>query len=307
MLYTLTLSPSLDRTIDVEEFVYDDVNEIIEEKRTAGGKGIDAARMVRELGGQSIVLGLVGGYNGLEVEGRLVNEGLLCDFVRISGETRTNIMIHQRRKKMQTLLSSPMTAVSHMEVAAIFSKIKDLPRESFVAVSGPLAPGIGDNFYAQIITALKEKNVRVLLDSDGEEMKRGVQACPYLIKPNIHEFGRIVDRTIKDVAEIVEFGLPLLGSVEFLVVSMGARGMVGLSRNERYHVLPPKVSVKSSLGAGDSSVGGILSALGEGSDFREALVLGTACGTAATLHAGHALPLRADVYAIKKQITVRSI
>lgn len=307
MLYTLTLSPALDRTIDVKELVYDDVNAVIEEKRVASGKGIDVARVVQELGGQSIILGFVGGYNGLEVEGRLVNEGLLCDFVRISAETRTNVIIHQRRKKMQTLLSASMNEVSPMEVATIFNKIKDLPRDSYIAVSGPLAPGVRENFYAQLITVLKEKNVRVILDSDGEEMKRGVQACPYLIKPNIHEFGRLVERNVKDVDDIIESGLPLLDSLEFLVVSMGARGMVGLSRKERYHVVPPKVNVRSSLGAGDSTVGGILFALGEGSGFKEALVLGAACGTAATLHAGHTLSLRDEVYEIEKQVTVRNI
>ena len=106
MIYTLTMNPSLDRTIDVEEFMYDDVNTIVEEKEYVSGKGIDVSRVIRELGGQSIALGIVGGYNGLELEGRLVNEGVLCDFTRINAQTRNNIIIHQRKKKMQTFLST---------------------------------------------------------------------------------------------------------------------------------------------------------------------------------------------------------
>ncbi len=106
MIFTITLNPSLNKTVGVEELMYDDVNVILGEDRSAGGKGIDVSRVIKELGGQSIALGFMGGYNGLEVEGRLTNEGILCDFTRVSGETRTNLVIHQQRKKIQTLLSS---------------------------------------------------------------------------------------------------------------------------------------------------------------------------------------------------------
>ena len=307
MLYTLTLNPALDRTIDVEEFIYDDVNVIIEEKRTASGKGIDVSRVIIELGGQSVVLGFIGGYNGLEVEGRLINEGLLCDFTRRGGETRTNIIIHQRRKKMQTLLSASIPKASPIEVATMFNKIKDLPRESCLAISGGISPGMSENFYAQIITAARDKNIRVILDADGEELRRGVQAGPYLIKPNIHEFGRLVERSVREVEEIVEYGLPYLDLIDYIVVSMGARGMVGLSKNERYYVIPPKVNVKSLLGAGDSAVGGIMFALGENADFKDALLLGAACGAAATINAGHALCSRQDVEEFKKEVVIKNI
>ena len=307
MLYTLTLDPALDRMIDVEEFIYDDVNGIIEEKKTASGKGIDVSRVINELGRQSIALGFVGGYNGLEVEGRLVNEGLLCDFVRIAGETRTNIIIHQRRKKMQTLLSASLPEVSPIEVATLFNKIKDIPRESYLAVSGGVTPGITENFYAQIITTLREKNVRVVLDADGEELKKGVHARPFLIKPNIHEFGRLVERSVKEVEEIPELALPYLDLVDYIIVSAGVRGMVGLSKTEKFYAVPPKVNVKSSLGAGDSAVGGIMYALREGADFREVLSFGVACGTAATLSAAHALCSRDDVHRIKNEVVINNI
>jgi len=123
MIYTLTLNPSLEKSIDVEEFVYDDVNMILDEKRKAEGKGIDVSRAIKELGGQSVALGFMGGYNGLEVEGRIASEGILCDFTRVNGETRTNISIHQRRKKMQTLLSTAAAEVTEFDVAILYNKI----------------------------------------------------------------------------------------------------------------------------------------------------------------------------------------
>ncbi len=307
MIYTITLNPSLDRTIDVEEFIYDDVNMILEEKRYAAGKGIDVSRVIRELGGQSVALGFMGGYNGLEVEGRLINEGIVCDFTRVNGEIKTDIIIHQRKKKMSTLLSAAAAEMSQLDVTTFFNKVKDIPRDSYVVISGPIPSGLHDSFYAQIITSLKDKNVKVFLDTDGEPLRKGVQAAPYLMKPNIHELGRLAERNLKDQDEVVEVIPPYLNLVDFAVVSMGARGAVGISREGRYLVTPPKVSVKNSTGAGDALVAGLVYAMSEGSSFKEALVLGVACGTASTLNPEPALCSRADVDEIRKDVVTKNL
>jgi 6-phosphofructokinase 2 len=307
MIYTLTMNPSLDRTIDVEEFIYDDVNTIVEEKEYVSGKGIDVSRVIKELGGQSIALGIVGGYSGLELEGRLVNEGVLCDFTRVNAETRTNIIIHQRKKKMQTFLSTPGPHVSPLETATIFNKLKDLPRGSHLVISGSLPPDMSETFFAQIITTVRDKDISVFLDTDGETLKNGVQARPYLIKPNIHEFNRLAEKNMKDVEELCRAAEPYLEFIDRVVISAGARGAVGVSRQERYHVVPPKVNVKSSMGAGDSLLAGFIFALNEGASFKDALALGVACGTAATLNPMQALCVREDVYQIRKEVVIKSI
>jgi 6-phosphofructokinase 2 len=307
MIYTVTLNSSLDKTFDVEEFTYDEVNMILEEKRRAGGKGIDVSRVIRELGGQSTALGFMCGYNGLEVEGRLINEGVVCDFTRAQGETRTNIIIHQRKKKMETLLSASVTEVSQFEVTTMYHKITQIPKDSYVVLGGTMPPGLDDVFYAQIITGLKEKNVKVFLDADGETLKKGVQAGPYFIKPNIHEFGRLVEANLKDQDDVLQQVTPYLTLVDYLVVSMGARGALGVSRNEKFRVIPPRVEVKSSTGAGDALVAGMVFAFSEGASFKDALTLGVACGTASTLQARPTLCLKEDVYAVRKEIVIKSV
>jgi len=307
MIYTVTLNSSLDKTFDVEEFTYDEVNMILEEKRRAGGKGIDVSRVIRELGGQSTALGFMCGYNGLEVEGRLINEGVVCDFTRAQGETRTNIIIHQRKKKMETLLSASVTEVSQFEVTTMYHKITQIPKDSYVVLGGTMPPGLDDVFYAQIITGLKEKNVKVFLDADGETLKKGVQAGPYFIKPNIHEFGRLVEANLKDQDDVLQQVTPYLTLVDYLVVSMGARGALGVSRNEKFRVIPPRVEVKSSTGAGDALVAGMVFAFSEGASFKDALTLGVACGTASTLQAYPALCLKEDVHAVRKKIVTKSV
>ncbi len=307
MIYTVTLNPSLDKTFDVEEFIYDEVNMILEEKRRAEGRGIDVSRVIRRLGGQSTALGFMRGYNGLEVEGRLINEGVVCDFTRANGETRSNIIVHQRKKKLETLLSAPVAGVSQFEVTTVYHKIMQIPSDSYVVLSGTMPPGLDDDFYAQIITGLKDKNVKIFLDADGEALKKGVQAGPYLIKPNIHEFGRLVETNLRDQDDVLQEVTPFLALVDYLVVSMGARGVLGVSRDERFHVIPPKVDVKSSTGAGDALVAGMVFAFSEGASFKDALALGVACGTASTLQADPALCLKEDVYALRKEIVTKSV
>jgi 6-phosphofructokinase 2 len=307
MIYTITLDPALERTLDVEEFIYDDVNHIIGEERQAGGKGVDVSRVVKELGGYSVALGFVGGYNGREVEGRAINEGLVCDFTSTSGETRTNIVINQRKKTMQTLLSAAMSPVNPIEVNAFYSRIKNIPPESYVVMVGPIPEGLNQTFWAQLITVLKDKRIKVVLDADNEALKRGLDAGPFLIKPNMHELSRLVDKTVREIEEIIKQAEPLLEKVEYIVISMGARGAVGMSKNERIHVAPPKVNVKSSLGAGDALIGGLVFALNEGADFRDALKLGVSCGTASTLNPGYASCLREDIYEIQEQILMKNI
>lgn len=305
MIYTITQSPALIRTVDVEEIIYDDVNEIIDEKNIAGGKGIDISRVIKELGGQSVALGFIGGYNGLELEGRLVNEGILCDFTRMNDEIRSNIIISQRRKNLQTLLSTRGPEIKPFEVSALYNKIREVPGDSYVVLGGSVPNGMSDNFFAQLITTLKEKGAKVVLDSDGEALARGVDAGPFLIKPNIHEFGRLVGKNITDIEEIFEDAKLYLNVVDYIVVSAGARGVVGVSREGSYHVAPPKVKVRSSIGAGDSLVAGIVFVLSKGGSFEESLALGVACGTASTLNPGNTLCTKEDIDIIKKDIIIK--
>ena len=308
MIYTVTLNPSLDTTIEVEELLYDDMNRIEEIRKRPGGKGIDVSRVVKVLGGQSIVLGFVGGYNGMELEGNLLNEGIACDFTKIGEESRTNITIFQRKKKNQTLFGSRQPAISPLEVTEIFNKIKEIPEDSFLVLSGNPPEGVNDNFYAQVSATMRGKNVKVILDADGEALKKGVASSPFLVKPNIHEYGRLVGKNIKDVNKILESAEALNSDVGYIVVSMGARGVVGISHGEgHYHVIPPKVKVRSSIGAGDPLVAGLTYSFSQGCSFHDALVTGVACGAASTLNQESGFCLIEDIQKIQKDIIVKRL
>jgi 6-phosphofructokinase 2 len=291
----------------VEELIYDDVNTITEEKKYPGGKGIDVSRVIKELGGQSIAMGFVGGYNGLEIVGRLINEGIKCDFTKIHNETRAHITIFQRKKKLQTLLGTSCPAISQIEVDEFFRKVQDIPANSYVAVSGNIPQGMSDSLYTQLITTLKERDIKVILDADEEALKKGAAAGPCLIKPNIHEFGRLVGTNVSDVEEIIKYATPYEEKIKYVVVSMGAKGVVGISKEGNFHVIPPKIRVRSSIGAGDSLVAGIIFALSENASFEDALVLGVACGTASALNPGSDLCQKSDVDIVKKDVHIEKI
>jgi 6-phosphofructokinase 2 len=307
MIYTVTLNPILDRIVEVEELIYDDVNMVVEEQKYPGGKGIDVSRVIKELGGQSIAMGFVGGYNGLEIIGRLVNEGIICDFTKIHNESRAHITIFQRKKKLQTLLSTLCPAISQIEVDEFFRKVQEIPANSYAIISGNIPQGMSDSFYAQLITTLKERDVKVILDTDEEALKRGADAGPYLLKPNIHEFNRLVKTNVSEIEDIIKYARPYEDRIKYIVVSMGAKGVVGISKEGNYHVIPPKINVRSSIGAGDSLVAGIIFALSENTPFKDALVLGVACGTASALNPGSDLCKKNDIDMIKKDVFIKKI
>jgi 6-phosphofructokinase 2 len=307
MIYTVTISPSLDRMVEVEELIYDEVNPIVDAKEHSAGKGVDVSRVIKELGGRSIAIGFVGGYNGLQFEGKLLNEGLVCDFLRIGEETKTNIILLQQKRKMQTLLATSGPRLGETELAMFFEKLRAIPAGSYVVLNGNLPATMDDQFFAQAITVLKQKGAKVILDSDGEPMRNGVAASPFLVKPNIHELGRLLGKSIVDLGEVVEGGRSLLDSSRYVVVSLGARGAVGISEEGVYHAVPPKVEVRSSAGAGVSLVAGMVWALSRGDELDEDLALGVACGTATTLNAGNDLCRKEDVGIIRKSLIVKKI
>jgi len=311
MIYTITMNPALDRTIEVDGLVLDDANRILSDVRYAGGKGIDVSRVVNELGGETIALGLVGGYTGLELEGRLVNEGVLCDFTRIAGENRTNIILVDKKEGRQYLLNAPGPRVTPAEIGLFFEKVRSIPSDaSFVVISGSVPQGVSSKIYAQIITTLKARGIRrIALDADGELLREGCKAGPYLIKPNLYEFRRLTGTEVKDMEGAMEEARKVMAEwgIEVVLVSMGPKGLLGVKGEEAYHARPPALEVVSAVGAGDATVAGFVRGLTQGLPFPEALRLATAAGAAVVLTPGTELCHLEDVEEILPKVELRRL
>jgi 6-phosphofructokinase 2 len=308
MVYTITLNPALDRTLWVQKIQPDESNRIEKEQRYAGGKGIDVSRVMKTLGVSNKAFGFVGGFAGEELEGRLLNEGVSCDFIRISGETRTNIIVNDMRTGIQTIFSASGPEIKPYELMQMIHKVEKLEKPDIVTISGSLPPGVHSEIYRKIIEIAKNKEAKVILDTDGDALKVGIQGLPDIIKPNVHELSRLVDMRLITVDEIIRAaqGIHKQG-VSIVLVSMGAKGIILSSKKERYLASPPKVRVKNTIGAGDSAVAGFVYGLAMGKSLRKALIYAVAAGTATTLRPGTALCQKDDFLKLIPGITLKAI
>ncbi len=177
MIYTITLNPALDRTIWVKATMQDDCNRIEDEQMYAGGKGIDVSKVLTSFGLKNKALGFVGGFAGEELEGMLINEGIVCDFVRIAGRTRTNIIINDMASGRQTLYNARGPEITAFELMQIIHKVEDLEEPDFVIISGSLPRGVNPEIYRKIIEISKSKRAKVVLDTDGAALRTGLQGC----------------------------------------------------------------------------------------------------------------------------------
>ncbi len=157
MIYTVTLNPALDRFIVVDRLLTEDTTRILSETPYAAGKGIDVSRVIRELGGKGIALGLVGGYDGFQLEGLLINAGVMNDLTRISGETRTNIILREQAKGRQYVISAAGPEVNATEIGLFYQNVNQIQDMDYLILSGSLPRGVSPNLYGQLILAGKKR------------------------------------------------------------------------------------------------------------------------------------------------------
>ena len=308
MIYTITLNPALDRTLWIQK-VRDDVsNRILEEKSFAGGKSVDVSKVLKNLGVDNIALGFVGGFAGRELEGRLLNEGIETDFVRVSGETRTNIIIHETGTGKQLAFNASGPEIKPDELMQFIEQLEKLPCGEVVAIGGSIPLGVSPEIYRKIINLVKKCQAKVVLDVDGEALRQGIKALPNVIKPNIHELSELAGRELKGLDDVVSAARSInQQGVEIVLVSMGAKGILLVSDGQQYLAVPPNVNVESTIGAGDSSVAGFVSGLVQGKDLKQCLIYAVAAGTATTLRQGTALCQKEDFERIVPQVVLTDL
>jgi 6-phosphofructokinase 2 len=308
MIYTVTLNPALDRTILVERLVEEDTVRILSETAYAGGKGIDVSRVIRKLGGTSIAMGFIGGYDGLKLEGLLINAGVITDFTRITGETRTNIVLKEEETERQYVISAAGPEIAAAELGTLYNRLLDLRDMEYLVVSGSLPRGVNPNVYGQIILAGKRNGAFVMLDADGRTLKESVEYLPTCIKPNRFELARLVGRDLTSEPEILdacdrlhEKGIP------FVLVSRGKDGLILSTAEQKWRGKAPAVSVASTVGAGDSSVAGFILNHSRGKALNECLRLACAPGTATAMTPGTELCHPEEVEKLLPKVEISEI
>ncbi|MBN1573891.1 MAG: 1-phosphofructokinase [Deltaproteobacteria bacterium] len=314
MIYTITLNPALDRSITVEMLVSDDANRVVSEERYAGGKGIDVSRVIQVLGGDSVALGFVGGFHGMELEQRLLRQGVKCDFVETRRETRTNILIHEKLKKTHTILNASGPEVNEVEIRELMEKIKVIEDPEYAVISGSIPGGLKVDIYKDIVSIFNKRGSITALDADGEAMKQGIRAVPHIVKPNIHELGRLLGREIKNSEDAIRGAEELLDmGIKIVLISMGGDGAILVSEETKakgiraLKGIPPEITVDSTVGAGDSFLAAFVLGRKRNLDIKECLALAVASGAAASITPGTELCKREDVERLLDRVKIEEI
>lgn len=306
MILTVTLNTSIDKAYIVDSFEIGKVQRVKEVSATAGGKGLNVARVVRQLGEDVIATGFIGGFSGEFIKNKLDKDGIRNDFVEVDGETRTCINIIDESTGVQTefLEPGPLLDTSYEE------KFKEkyvslLDMCDVVTISGSMPRGISDDFYAQLIALAKGKGKKVILDTSGKYLKEGIKARPTVIKPNKSESEELIGKNIKDENDIVDFLKTFIyDGVEMVVITLGSEGGYIAINNNVYRYIPPKIEAKNAVGSGDAMAAGLAVAISRGYGDVKTIRLAAATSTANAMTRVTGCVCKKDVEDLVKQISI---
>jgi len=284
MITTLTLNPTLDTTLFVDALVPDDSNRVTHFQKDPGGKGLNVSRILHQLGTRVTTLTLFGGHTGNEVEDLLKKEGIYPFTIHISDDTRNNITITEERSFTQTRFNQKGPQISEEEFQSVLNMIEQVgDNANIFVISGSLPVKLRASAYKEIIDLLKvaNPNLKIVLDADDEPLVQGIKAHPYMIKPNIHEAGRLLGKSINTLDDQIAAlkSIRNMGA-STVIISRGKDGIIGYDGQQIIEVDSIPVRVKSTVGAGDSFVAGFCYKLEGGCSFREMLEFGVIVSSA---------------------------
>jgi 1-phosphofructokinase family hexose kinase len=305
MIYTITLNPTLDITYILERIDFGVSVRALEVVKTPGGKGINVSRALRAMGTDSVAMGMIGGYTGEEVLDLLHQEGLILQIIRIKNETRTNVIILGRDDEKELVIRAAGPPVEKTETESISRLIlSEAQSPEIVVLSGSLPPGVSKDIYRSLIQAGGERGSRMILDSEGEPLRLGIEAAPYLIKPNQSELEELVGRELTTDDEIVGSCRELNErGIWMVVVSLGGDGAIMVTRDEAWRGYVPPIE-DDTVGAGDSMVAGLVLGIVQYQSIDMIFKIGLACGVSAVMNAGPKLAAPATYEKAFKQIRV---
>ncbi|MCB0527481.1 MAG: 1-phosphofructokinase family hexose kinase [Saprospiraceae bacterium] len=295
-IVTLTLNPALDKSASVEHLAPEKKLRCTAPQTDAGGGGINVSRGIKRLGGESTAVFPIGGANGALLR-RIVDQlGIECRTVDMPGETRENISILEKQTGMQYRFTMPGQEMTAAQAAKCLDTVKTLQPDYLVA-SGSLPPGLKENFYSEVAACAQQIGARLILDTSGPALQSAVGEGVYMLKPNLAELSALAGVDQLEMNQVDDAAISIIsqGKCEVVVVSLGSQGALLVTRDGFEHIPAPMVPKKSTVGAGDSMVAGMVWALSQGKSMREMAQTGVACGTAATMNPGTELFHRNDV------------
>lgn len=295
-ILTITLNPSVDKNASVEGIEPEKKLRCTIPKYEPGGGGINVSRALKRLGTKAETFFISGGRTGDLLENLIKKEDIKIHPFKVSNETRKNFIIQDSTNGKQFRFGFPGETISEEDQKNILKSFDNISPK-WVVISGSLPQYVSSDFLIEIIRKFKNKNSKIIVDTSGEALMKTVEEGVFFIKPNIGELATLTNQKELDENSIQNSAREIIknGKAEIVVVSMGGKGAFLFSETEKIFVNAPKVEVKSTVGAGDSMVAGMVSALSNNKNLTEILKLGIACGSATTMVDGTGLFNKSDV------------
>ncbi len=300
-IVTLTINPAIDKSSSVDIIEPEHKLRCSTPVFEAGGGGINVSRAIKKLGSESIAIFPSGGHTGVGLEDLLSEEGISQRAIKIKNLTRENFSVVETTTNKQFRFNMGGSEMSVEEGQAFLDLIAKLdPKPDYLVASGSLPPGLPKDFFARVAKIAKQLNSKFILDTSGEALKLAANEGVYLLKPNLGELNMLADLDEDDAIDgkkIIELANQIIdkGNCEVVVVSLGADGALLVSKERVEHITAPKINKKSTVGAGDSMVAGMVLSLAQEKSLGEMVRYGVACGTAATMNEGTELCKKSDV------------
>lgn len=264
MILTVTMNPSMDISYPIQEFKLDDVNRVERVYKTAGGKGLNVARVVKQMGEDVLATGVLGGNIGDYIVQELTKSDIANNFLKINQESRNCIAILHDGKQTEILESGP--TLSAEDASAFLEKYRELlTGVSLVTISGSLPKGLEPGFYRGMVEMGREMGIPVIVDTSGESLRQVLlqKVKPFVIKPNTTELSQLlgveVEQSISSLKQVLTN--EWFHGIEWVVVSMGGDGAFVKHGTDYYRVTIPSIDVVNPVGSGDATVAGLAVAL----------------------------------------------
>jgi 6-phosphofructokinase 2 len=286
-IVTLTINPAVDKNTKFEGLLPEHKIRCEQPVYDAGGGGINVSKAIHRLGGHSVALFPKGGPIGDLLENLVRKEGLEFDTIESKAWTRENFIAVDISANAQYRFGMPSPELTLGEFERLLEKVK-IQKPDILVVSGSVPENLESVIFRRIVEVFGENKPKLIVDTSGNALKEALESGVYLIKPNHKELAKLLGVDKIESSQVEDAARQLMKKYEcqVVVVSMGPDGAMLFEKEKSYFVPAPKVEKKSTVGAGDSMVGGMVWAISNGLAFEDVLRWGVACGSAATMNEG---------------------
>lgn len=278
MIYTVTLNPSIDYIVFLDDYHTGKLNRSTATAKFAGGKGINVSRVLNTLNVPSVALGFIGGFPGRFVQTQLETSGISTQFTEVDEDTRINIKL---KSDDETEINAPGPHITQHHFQDLLHRIAQTTENDIVVLAGSVPSSLPQSTYAEIAKVVEQTGARLVVDAEKGLVEGILPYRPLLIKPNQHELEEMFHTQITTDQEVIHYATKLLHKgAQTVLVSLGGDGAIYVDQHCAYKILAPKGTVVNTVGAGDSTVAGMLAGLSLSLSIEAQLELAIAAGSA---------------------------